>query len=102
MRGLFVSVEGIDGAGKSTHVAFISSYLKDKGYEVVVTREPGGTILGEKIRELLLRSDEEINRITELLLMFASRQQLISQVIEPNLSKGVCVVADRFIDASIA
>lgn len=102
MRGLFISVEGIDGAGKSTHVAFISSYLKDKGYEVVETREPGGTVLGEKIRDLLLHSDEKIHRITELLLMFASRQQLLSLLIEPNLAKGVCVIADRFIDASIA
>ena len=102
MRGLFISVEGIDGAGKSTHVDFISSYLKDKGYEVVTTREPGGTELGEKIRNLLLHSDGEVHRITELLLMFASRQQLIAQLIEPNLAKGVCVIADRFIDASIA
>ncbi len=102
MRGLFISVEGIDGAGKSTHVNFISNYLKDKGYEVVTTREPGGTVLGEKIRDLLLHHNEEIHRITELLLMFASRQQLIAQLIEPNLVKGVCVIADRFIDASIA
>ena len=102
MRGLFISVEGIDGAGKSTHVDFISRYLKDKGYEVVTTREPGGTVLGEKIRDLLLHNDEEIHRITELLLMFASRQQLIAELIEPNLAKGVCVIADRFIDASIA
>jgi dTMP kinase len=102
MRGLFISVEGIDGAGKSTHVDFISRYLKDKGYELVTTREPGGTVLGEKIRDLLLHNDEEIHRITELLLMFASRQQLIAELIEPNLAKGVCVIADRFIDASIA
>ena len=102
MRGLFISVEGIDGVGKSTHVDFISRYLKDKGYEVVTTREPGGTVLGEKIRDLLLHNDEKIHRITELFLMFASRQQLIAELIEPNLAKGVCVIADRFIDASIA
>ncbi len=102
MRGFFISVEGIDGAGKSTHVDFISRYLKDKGYEVVTTREPGGTVLGEKIRDLLLHNGQEIHRITELLLMFASRQQLIAELIEPNLAKGVCVIADRFIDASIA
>ena len=102
MRGLFISVEGIDGAGKSTHVKFIREYLEDKGYNVVITREPGGTNLGEKIRDLLLHNDEEIHRITELFMMFASRQQLIAQIIEPNLAKGICVIADRFIDASIA
>jgi dTMP kinase len=102
MRGLFISVEGIDGAGKSTHVAFIREYLEDKGFQVVVTREPGGTKLGEKIRDILLHSDSDIHPITELCLLFASRQELISQVIEPNLANGICVIADRFIDASIA
>lgn len=102
MRGLFVSVEGIDGAGKSTHVAFIKEYMEDKGLKVIITREPGGTALGEKIRDLLLHSSTSIHEITELYLLFASRQELISQVIEPSLSSGVCVIADRYIDASIA
>jgi dTMP kinase len=100
-RGLFISVEGIDGAGKSTHIAFISEYLKNLGYPVTLTREPGGTDLGEKIRGLLLNSTN-MHKITELLLMFASRQELIHNVIMPNLDNGVCVIADRFIDASIA
>lgn len=100
-RGLFISVEGIDGAGKTTHIKFIEDFLRRNGREVVITREPGGTNLGEKIRELLLNS-EDMNSNTELLLMFASRQELISKVILPNLTKGVCVIADRFIDASIA
>lgn len=99
-RGLFISVEGIDGAGKSTHVEFIRDYLHAKGFEVVITREPGGTVLGEKIRELLLTT--EMQHSTELLLYFASRQELIRQVIAPNLAAGVCVIADRFVDASIA
>jgi dTMP kinase len=100
-RGLFISVEGIDGAGKSTHVEFIREYLQNKGLEVIVTREPGGTVVGEKIRELLLTS-EHMHHNTELLLYFASRQEIIRQVIVPNLEAGVCVIADRFIDASIA
>lgn len=100
-RGLFISVEGIDGAGKSTHVEFIREYLQNKGLEVIVTREPGGTVVGEKIRELLLTS-EHMHHNTELLLYFASRQEIIRQVIVPNLEAGVCVIADRFVDASIA
>lgn len=100
-RGVFISVEGIDGAGKSTHLNFIQDFLKHNGHEVILTREPGGTNLGEKIRELLLNS-EEMDSNTELLLMFASRQELISKIILPNLKRGVCVIADRFIDASIA
>lgn len=100
-RGLFLSVEGIDGAGKSTHVDFLRDYLISKGLQVVVTREPGGTVVGEKIRDLLLMS-EHLHSNTELLLYFASRQEIIQQVILPNLERGVCVLADRFVDASIA
>lgn len=102
MRGLFISLEGIDGAGKSTHVNFMREYLEDKGFSVILAREPGGTLLGEKVRNLLLHENGDIHRVTELCLLFASRQELISKVIEPNLAKGVCVIADRFIDASIA
>jgi dTMP kinase len=100
-RGLFISVEGIDGAGKSTHVDFIRETLEAQGQQVIVTREPGGTEIGEKIRELLLNSTE-MHPTTELLLYFASRQELIRQVILPNLSAGITVVADRYVDASIA
>jgi dTMP kinase len=99
--GLFISVEGIDGAGKSTQVTFIKQYLEDKGKQVILTREPGGTELGEKIRDLLLNS-QQMHPVTELLLMFASRQELINNIIIPKLQQGVCVVADRFIDAAIA
>lgn len=100
-RGLFLSVEGIDGAGKSTHVDYIKEYLENNGLKVIVTREPGGTEVGEKIRELLLNS-KQLHHNTELLLYFASRQEIIKQVIIPNLEAGVCVLADRFVDASIA
>jgi dTMP kinase len=101
-KGLFISVEGIDGAGKSTHVNFIREYLESHGKTVVVTREPGGTELGEHIRNLLLHSSSVMHRNTELLLMFASRQELVDKVICPNLAQGICVVADRYIDASLA
>lgn len=99
---MFISVEGIDGAGKSTHLSFIADYLRKCGKEVVVTREPGGTINGERIRELLLHKHDGMHRVTELLLMFASRQELIHNLILPNLDKGVWVISDRFIDASVA
>jgi dTMP kinase len=101
LRGKFISVEGIDGAGKSTQVEFIQEYLQSLGKNVVLAREPGGTTTGEKIREILL-TGEAIHPITELLLYFASRQELLQQVILPNLNRGYWVVADRFIDASIA
>lgn len=100
--GLFITVEGIDGAGKSTHVDFIQSYLENKGRRVLTTREPGGTIIGEKIRDLLLHNHDKIHSTTELFLMFASRQEIISNVIIPTLENGVCVVLDRFIDSSLA
>ena len=101
-RGLFISVEGIDGAGKSTHLEFIGNYLETKGIKSIVTREPGGTEIGEMLRDILLHSKHNIHRVTELLLMFASRQELIHNVIMPNLDRGIWVIADRFIDASIA
>ena len=84
-KGLFLSVEGIDGSGKSTHLEFIKLYLEKHGYQVIITREPGGTKTGEEIRELLLHS-EHLQDNTELFLYFASRQELISKVILPNLS----------------
>lgn len=101
MRGIFISVEGVDGAGKSTHLQFIKDYLHSKGKDVLVTREPGGTPLGEGIRDLLLHSSN-MHPITELMLMFASRQELIAKIIEPQLSDGICVIADRYIDSSVA
>lgn len=98
--GKFITFEGIDGAGKSTHIAFVAQLLRDAGRTVVTTREPGGTPLGEKLRELLLH--EAMHLETEALLMFASRREHIAQVIEPALQRGDWVISDRFTDASFA
>ncbi|MEM0952674.1 MAG: dTMP kinase [Pseudomonadota bacterium] len=103
MRGVFVSVEGGEGVGKSTNLAVLKDWLEEQGIASVFTREPGGTELAERIRALLLETHEEnVQPITELLLMFAARAQHIAGVIEPALAKGVWVVCDRFIDASFA
>jgi len=99
-RGRFISLEGIDGAGKSTQHAWLVDYLRGKGHTVVATREPGGTPLGEKLRALLLA--EPMHLETEALLMFAARREHVAQVIEPALTRGDWVVCDRFVDASFA
>ena len=99
-NGLFLSLEGVDGAGKSTHIPFIEQQLQQLGVEVVVTREPGGTPLGEKLRELLLH--EPMDTRTETLLMFAVRNEHIKQTILPALTQGKWVLCDRFSDASFA
>jgi len=99
-RGKFITFEGIDGAGKSTHIATVVDLLRQKGFEVVATREPGGTSLGEKLRELLLH--EPMHLETEALLMFAARREHLAQVIEPALARGAWVVCDRFSDATYA
>ncbi|MCP1289286.1 MULTISPECIES: dTMP kinase [Chromobacterium] len=101
-RGRFISLEGIDGAGKSTHLAFIRDWLAQHGVNAVFTREPGGTPLGEKIRELLLAVDTEASLDAETLLVFASRQQLLHSVIEPALAAGQWLVSDRFTDSTFA
>jgi dTMP kinase len=98
--GRFITFEGIDGAGKSTHIGWVTELLKNAGKTVVSTREPGGTPLGEKLRELLLH--EKMDLETEALLMFASRREHIAQVIEPALARGDWVLSDRFTDASFA
>ena len=99
-RGKFITFEGIDGAGKSTHIAAAIDLLRSKGFSVVSAREPGGTPLGEKLRELLLH--EPMHLETETLLMFAARREHIAQVIEPALARGDWVVCDRFTDATYA
>lgn len=102
-RGKFITLEGGEGVGKTTNLSFISSYLQNHGIDVIVTREPGGTRLAEKIRELLLNSNNEgISESAELLLMFAARAQHIKHVIEPALSQGKWVLCDRFTDATYA
>ena len=102
-RGLFITVEGGEGVGKSTNMAFLEDFLRRNGVELVVTREPGGTRLGEDIRQLLLEvRDEQVTPQTELLLMFAARAQHIKDRIEPALAAGKWVRCDRFTDATYA
>ena len=100
MSGKFITFEGIDGAGKSSHVEWLAQRLRDHGKTVVVTREPGGTALGERLRELLL--NEPMHLETETLLMFAARREHLAQVIEPALASGEWVICDRFSDATYA
>lgn len=100
MRGKFITLEGMDGAGKSTHIPTIIAALQAKGLHVVSTREPGGTSLGESLREILLH--QSMDPETETLLMFAARREHIVQIIEPALANGSYVVSDRFSDASFA
>lgn len=102
-RGRFITVEGSEGAGKSTHLASLVAHLEAHGIEVVSTREPGGTPLAEAIRDLLLaRREETLDALAELLLMFAGRAQHLAEVIRPALAGGRWVVCDRFTDASFA
>ncbi|AKR43448.1 dTMP kinase [Methylophilus sp. TWE2] len=100
MAGLFITLEGMDGAGKSTHIPTILQLLASGGREVVSTREPGGTPLGEELRELLLHREMHVE--TESLLMFAARAEHLQQVILPALQRDAIVVSDRFTDASYA
>lgn len=99
-RGKFITFEGIDGAGKTTQIQALQRFLTDRGIEVVRTREPGGTPLGEKIRALLLNDD--MNLMAETLLFFAARSQHITDVIVPALQRGAWVLSDRFTDATYA
>lgn len=100
MRGRFITLEGIDGAGKSTHLETIAQTIRSHGNQVLTTREPGGTPLGEKLRALIL--DQEMGLETETLLMFAARREHLERVILPALDAGVWVVCDRFTDATFA
>jgi dTMP kinase len=99
-QGKFITFEGIDGAGKSTHIGWTAHWLKSHGKTVVSTREPGGTPLGERLRELVLH--EKMHLETEALLMFAARREHLAQLIEPSLARGDWVISDRFTDASFA
>lgn len=100
---MFISFEGIEGSGKSTVMAVIERALREEGHEVVVTREPGGTPAGDAAREILLhRRDVAINPLTELMLMNASRAQLVSDVVRPALARGAVVLCDRYVHSSLA
>lgn len=98
--GKFITLEGMDGAGKSTHIPDIVSQIQASGCEVVCTREPGGTPLGEALREILLH--QNMHPETETLLMFAARREHIAKIIAPAMSRGACVISDRFTDATYA
>ncbi len=100
MSALFITLEGVDGAGKSSHLAWLEDWLKARGHRVRMTREPGGTPIGEKLRELVLH--EAMHPETEALIMFAARREHIEQVIRPALAAGEVVISDRFTDASFA
>ena len=103
MSGLFITIEGIECVGKSTNAKFISDQLNKKNIKTHITREPGGTSLGEKIRKILLfEQDDSISPIGELLLLFAAREKHINEVIKPHLEQGKWVISDRFTDASFA
>jgi len=102
-RGLFITVEGGEGVGKSTNMAFLAEHLSDHGVDLLITREPGGSELGEEIRSLLLRArTEEVSPVAELLLIFAARAQHLARRIEPALASGRWVLCDRFTDATYA
>jgi len=103
-KGIFITLEGIEGVGKSTHASFIADLLEKQGREVVLTREPGGTKAGEAIRDILLsnKNQHNVSNDLELLLMFAARAQHLQEIIIPALTGNKCVICDRFTDASYA
>lgn len=102
MKGLFIVMEGPDGSGKTTQINLLEQYLKEAGYECLITREPGGTVIGEEVRELILNPEyKEMSPVTEMLLYTASRAQLVHEVIGPALEAGRIVISDRFVDSSI-
>lgn len=102
MKGIFITIEGPDGAGKSTQINLLSKYLKDKGYDIILTREPGGTNISEYIRNIILDSNNtEMGDITEALLYAASRAQHVHEKIIPNLKEGKIIICDRFVHSSL-
>ena len=103
VKGKFITIEGVEGVGNSTNIANIEAFLTAQGIEFIRTREPGGTVIAEKIRELLLNPEiEPMGELTELLLVFAARAEHLEKVIQPALSRGIWVLCDRFTDATFA
>jgi len=101
-KGLLISIEGLDGSGKTTQIEMLKKHLENLGEKVIVLREPGGTNIGEQIRTILLdHKNTEMNDVAEMFLYAASRAQLFSQIIKPNLESGIIIICDRFIDSSI-
>ena len=103
-NGLFITIEGVEGVGKSTNIEAVNEYLLMKEVDFIITREPGGTLLAEKMRDLLLQidADEDLSELSELLLIFAARAQHLEQLIRPALTEGKWVICDRFTDATYA
>lgn len=102
-RGLFITMEGGDGSGKSTQIEFLRQYFEEKGIEYIITREPGGTPISEKIRAIILdKNNSDMDPMTEALLYVASRAQHVNQLIGPSIERGKMVICDRFVDSSIA
>lgn len=102
MKGLFIVMDGPDGSGKTTQINLLKEYLEEAGYECLITREPGGTVIGEEVRQLILNPEhKEMSPVTEMLLYAASRAQLVHEVIGPALEEGKIVISDRFVDSSI-
>ena len=102
MKGKFITLEGIEGSGKSTNLESIKSVLDQKKIEYVITREPGGGPLGSHLRKLLLDKEQSISPSVEMLLMMADRKDHVDNLINPNLKKGICVISDRYLDSTIA
>ena len=101
-KGLFITFEGLDGSGKTTQMEILNDYLKNRGFDVVTTIEPGGTKIGRKIRKILLdKENHDISPLAETLLFLASRAELVSEVIAPALKKGKIVLCDRFFDSTV-
>lgn len=102
-RGTFITLEGIEGSGKTTQLGLLEEFLKSKGFDVLATREPGGTRIGNKIRDIILSEDSaELNDRAEVLLCLASRAQHIAEVVAPALEEGKIVISDRYVDSTIA
>ena len=102
MNPLFITLEGIEGSGKSTNIRVINNYLNDKNINYINTREPGGSEVGDQLRNILLNTEKKLSNQTELLLMLADRVNHIETLIQPNLEKGITVISDRFMDSSFA
>lgn len=101
MKGIFITMEGPDGSGKTTQIELLKAYLEKKGYDIVITREPGGTVISEAIRSIILNKEyQEMSHMTELLLYASARSQLVNQVIKPALEAGKAVICDRFVESS--
>ncbi len=101
-KGLFITMEGPDGSGKSTQIALLKEYLEEEGYEVLITREPGGTVISEAIREIILNKEyTEMSSVTEMLLYASARAQLIAELVGPAIDNGKAVISDRFVDSSL-